>query len=277
MRFLFVAIAALTALIVHSPEPASAGELKLEAAVIFSRHGVRAPLYPNDELDAFSDTAWPDFGVEPGELMPNGFDAAQQMGAYYGAYFRDGGLLPATGCPKAKKIWFRSDNSQRTYETAVALRNGMLPGCDYDIQSLPINVPDKPVDPLFDPVNANICTPNDTRLNLAWEASLGRSSDAVADANAYSLEALQDVLQCCQPSLCAEAGLPAGCTLLDLPSTEKILGYATNLSENFLMEYTANMSLSDVGWGRITDNNQLSFINAVHALEFYASNADAYN
>src|SRR5690606_14535942 len=64
--------------------------------------------------------------------------------------------------------------------------------------------------------------------------------------------------------------------LLDLP-VGAVLDAATNLSEIFLMEYATNMSPPNVGWGRVTSVQQLSFVNAVHALEFAAGNASAYD
>jgi 4-phytase / acid phosphatase len=276
MRILIATIAALVTVLASPPPPAHAGDVELEAVVLFSRHGVRAPIQPDSYLNEYSDTAWPDFGVDTGYLTPNGFTAAQQMGAFYGAYFRDAGLLPATGCPKPKSIWLHADNSQRTYETAIALRNGMFPGCAYQVRHLPIDPPTPVADPLIDPVAAGICTPNDNRSDTAYEATPAASSEAVANANIYSLQDLQGVLNCCQATLCAKAGLAPGCTLLDL-SPDEAIGAATNLSEIFLMEYATNMSAPNVGWGRVTSVSQLSFINAVHALEFSAGNADAYD
>ena len=53
---------------------------RLVYAVVFARHGVRAPTWTMERLRQWSAEDWPSFGVAPGELTPHGREAIQKLG-----------------------------------------------------------------------------------------------------------------------------------------------------------------------------------------------------
>src|SRR2546426_335144 len=82
----------------------SAREPKLRFAVILTRHGVRSPTWTAEQLNAYSSDPWPNWGVPPGNLIPQGSKLMTLFGSYYRLYFSAAGLLHATGCEDAAHI-----------------------------------------------------------------------------------------------------------------------------------------------------------------------------
>lgn len=266
--------AAILAAAVATPAPAAPPSATLEAVVILSRHGVRASVIPNSAMRGFSDQAWPTMGVPLGNLTKQGRALARIMGGYYGARYRDLGLLPASGClPKAQvDIW--ADNVQRTLVTANMLGKGMMPRCDY-----PVGRTRSGPDPWIDPIRAGICTLDDDAAESSLLSMVGGSWTAAGTALQNSLGELQDTLQCCRPRVCTHYGLKAGCTLTDIVpngSESGAIGIAANLAENFVMQYATGLPMSEVGWGRLSTPNDIGFVNMGHALAFWAANASPY-
>lgn len=277
MRLLLAATALiLTATVPVAVTPVQADEAasrtngySLEALVLLNRHGVRSPLNTSD-LEPLADKPWPSFGVKDGNLTKRGKTLSKTLGKFYGAYARNDGFLPAKGCPAKKKVWFRSDNDQRTIKTAEALQQGMLPGCGYKVNTVASGI-----DPLIAPVDYGICKADEDNEEAALNGLLGGSWDPSIFAYGSSLDQLQDVLNCCQPSICEKYDVKSGCTLTDLP-TSAISGIATTTSEIFLMQYANGMSKKKVGWGRISSPQHLSALNAMHSLAFWSYNANPY-
>src|ERR1039457_4984513 len=58
-------------------------DTELKQVIIFGRHSVRAPVAPNAYLNQFSVQQFPDFGVAPGILTPNGEKLETMLGGYY--------------------------------------------------------------------------------------------------------------------------------------------------------------------------------------------------
>ena len=272
-------LAALAAAIVAAATaataaPAAPSGATLEGVVILSRHGVRAAVEPNSAMRGYADQAWPKMDVPVGNLTKQGRTLARLMGGYYGARYRDLGLLPSSGClPKAQvDIW--ADNMQRTLVTAEMLGKGMLPGCSY-----PVGRTRSGPDPWIDPVGAGICSIDDDAAEASVLSMVGGSWTAPGIALQNSLGELQDTLQCCRPRICSQYGLKAGCTLTDIVpngSESGAIGIAANLAENFVMQYATGLPMSEVGWGRLSTPNDIGFVNQGHALAFWAANASPY-
>ena len=104
---------------------------RLIYAVVFARHGVRAPTWTMDRLRQWSAEDWPSFGVAPGELTPHGREAIQRLGAYYREWMTREGLIG--GCGDASHLFVRADKDQRTVETAHAFAGALLPGCSVPV------------------------------------------------------------------------------------------------------------------------------------------------
>ena len=68
---------------------------QIERAVLLSRHGVRAPLESNEEMNRFAATPWPAWQVPPGFLTPHGAELMRLMGRYYRVLYGGRGLIQA--------------------------------------------------------------------------------------------------------------------------------------------------------------------------------------
>ncbi|MEJ8571947.1 histidine-type phosphatase [Microbaculum marinum] len=277
MRNLWNALLICCALMALGHEAqAAAGSQTLEAVVLINRHSIRSPLTGNFTgtsipYTAMSRDEWPDFKVDPGKLTPRGALTAQTFGAFYGQLYQQAGLLPGTGCLARSQVWVHSDSDQRTIRTARKLMDGMTPGCSYPVT----HVAQGTTDPLIDPVKAGVCELEAGPYDASQDALLGSNPEIVFEAYRPSLEKLQDVLDCCKPSLCRKFVGKRRCTLSDLPASVALDG-ATNISENFLMEYANRFRMRDVGWGRIQGPQEISHINMTHALNFWSGNANPY-
>src|SRR5919197_3314947 len=108
---------------------------RLQFVVILTRHGVRSPTWPPEQLDTYSAEAWPSWGVKPGELTAHGAKLIKQLGGYDRAYLAAAGLLQPTGCADAAHIRIRADVDQRTRETGRVWAEGALPGCKITVET----------------------------------------------------------------------------------------------------------------------------------------------
>src|SRR5919197_2282318 len=66
---------------------------RLQFVVILTRHGVRSPTWPPEQLDTYSAEPWPSWGVKPGELTAHGAKLIKKLGVYGRAYLATAGLL----------------------------------------------------------------------------------------------------------------------------------------------------------------------------------------
>lgn len=240
----FVGISAVLALADGPPDT------ELRYALIVSRHGVRSPTWETARLNEYSATAWPDWGVAPGELTAHGRAGVKLMGAYYRYLFSRAGLFDANGCRDAGRIFIHADAGQRTRETGRAFSESLLPGCE-----IPVEVEPGGKDPLFGGVGK-------TDPELAGKAvreRLGPAEAALANL-APSFDALKRILTGGGTahrdlmSLAAEDG-KGGDTGIPAP-----LATASTFSEVFLLEYAEGMPQSSLGWGRLTKENLLQIM-----------------
>ena len=254
----------------------SDSELKL--VIVLTRHGVRSPLQTNELLGKFAAEPWPQWSVPPGILTPHGRQQMVLIGGYYRDRYVAEGLLTGDATRDFPQIFFRSDNDQRTQETARALANGLVPGAP--VPDLHVG-PAPAVDALFQPVKAR---PELSDRTLAVAAVLGRMGNDpgnVLRAHADDFAAVEKVLG-------VEGGRPPGKTaLLDLPvevhagtgdhtvSLDGSLRNAMQIVDALILEYTEGMPMSDVGWGRVTPALLTQLI-TLHSLYFNLGDATFY-
>jgi len=248
---------------------------ELKFTLIFSRHGVRSPIWTNEQLDQYSAEPWPKWDVPPGYLTPHGEKLMRLFGAYDRAYFVRAGLLSANGCSEAGQVFFSADTDERTIHTARALAAGMLPGCPVVVHSQLKWTHDA----LFSPFEAGIAPP-DRRLAVA--ATLGRIGNnpaALEDLYRPALETLERVLLGCPAGTpCPPGGKASKKSLFREPTSiapgqgdhlavmNGPLQTAGTISESFRLEYTNGMAGRNLGWGRV-DESSLRELLSLHAAQ----------
>ena len=226
---------------------ASAAELKY--VVIVSRHGVRSPTSVPEQLNQYSSDPWPQWDVAPGYLTAHGRSLMSLFGAYDRAYFLSQNLFHAKGCADASRVNYWSDNEERTLETARALAEGMLPGCNVKIGSQP----KEETDPLFNPLAAGVGAADRKLASAAVLGRIGANPEALLDL--YRPE-LDDLVQVLHGDAAKHAWLQAPIAIIPGKSDNLVdvsgpLKTASTLTENLLLEYTNGMTGKDFGWGRL--------------------------
>jgi 4-phytase/acid phosphatase len=227
----------------------------LQMVVVLSRHGVRSPLNSQADLDRFSAAPWPKWEVAPGIQTPHGNELIKILGAWDRTRWTDEGLLASAGCGDADHVTIIADTDQRTRETGKMLAEGVLPGCNVTVHSLP----DGAADPLFRALNAGAGHPDAALAAAAIEGRIGADPKNATEAYRPQLAALDRVLAGCGNV----PGNPKRTSIFDVPASLKPgsgsnpvasrgpLVTASTLVENLLLEYTQGMSDADTGWGCI--------------------------
>jgi len=225
---------------------------QLKYALIVTRHGVRAPTWTPERLNQYSTGSWPDFGVPPANLTTHGRALMKIMGGFYREYFSKEGLLGRPNCSDAGRVYFWADIDQRTIESAHALAEGILPGCEAEVHSNPQGKDD----PLFDPLAAGVAVQDPRLASAAVAGRIGPDLKAVIDANRAAFDVLNGVLTGngkAKSSIFDEPiSLEAGQTELAMTGPLRL---ASTLTENLLLEYTNGMRGDQLGWGRLNAVN----------------------
>jgi len=259
-------------------EPAAAQILpippgwQMERAILLSRHGVRAPVKSNEEMDQHVATPWPAWPVPPGFLTPHGAELMRLMGRYYRVLYGGRGLMEASICPPANTVAAWTDIDQRTRLTGAALLNGMYPGC---ANPLLRNQDDPTVpDPLFHPQPTPSCPMDPAANRAAVLARIGGNFDSVLREYAPQLKKMQAVL--CPPgqtSASRTCGLPTEPPAVVAGADGRVrvsgpIGIGASAAETFLMESAQGLPNAQVAWGRLSGDAELADLLEIHRLEF---------
>ena len=242
----------------HSAE-SSASELRY--VVYLSRHGVRSPTGKSDLYNRYSIAPWPNWTVQPGYLTPHGFHLMELFGAFDRSQLAAQGLLSANGCKDASHVTIYADSDQRTRQTGKAIAQGLMPGCDLPVQSLPEGTND----PLFHSATHHVASASasdDTALAKA--AITGRvGGDPANLTRTYyrQIAALDHILATCGNAPVPGTDVHQRSSLMDIPANlaggqgdhlvelRGPLSTSATLAENLLLEYTEGMDEANVGWG----------------------------
>lgn len=245
---------------------------QIERAVLLSRHGVRSPLQTNEELDRYAATPWPVWPVAPGYLTQHGAELMRLMGAYYRVIFGGGGLVRSDDCPPTGTVAAWADIAQRTQLSAASLLVGMYPRCTNLVarHQSDLSVPD----PLFHPRPSPSCPIDASSNKAAILERIGGNFSSVLREYGPQLSAMQAVL--CPAGAAsggARCGRQAVPSALDVSETGRAtikgpFGLGSTAAEIFLMEAAEGLPSSQVAWGRLSSDAELTRLLSIHRLNF---------
>ena len=252
--------------------PPALKQAQLKFVVVLTRHGVRSPTGEPSRYEQYSRAAWPQWEVPPGYLTPHGFENMKLFGAWDRTLLARQGLLSAAGCADSAQVWFYADSDQRTRESGRALAEGIFPGCPPPVHGLSEGTPDD----LFHPgrvENLHADPATDPPVEPPTE-TLQRRAEAHQLMRQYrpQITQMDQILATCGPALSPDH---RRISLFDIPTTPSSgksghsddppspVGTAATLGENFLLEYTQGMPMSEVGWGCVSRSTLNSLI-AIH-------------
>lgn len=186
---------------------------KLLKMVVLSRHGVRPPIETHEYLNEWTEKGWPYWTVREGYLTPRG---SVLVSAFWGALqneFCFEELFPKNMCPEQQLVYVRANTLERTQATAIAILNGLAPGCDLRYTVLDSKKPD----PLFMPLESGFCSFNLSQAIKEFNQIYGGIEQLKVEFK-EPLNTLVEVLGSCPEKTCKAYGLPSGCTFMDIPS-----------------------------------------------------------
>jgi 4-phytase/acid phosphatase len=140
----------------------------------------------------------------------------------------------------------------------------MFPGCSVSAQSEQHALAKGQPDPLFHSLAAAVGQPNRDQAVASIAGRIGNDPAGLTEVYRSELEELQRILLgCLPPSPCPQAGHVPRKLLLDIPASLEAgkgdhlaelkgpLNAASTMTENFLLEYTDDMPMDQVGWGEV--------------------------
>jgi len=255
---------------------ASTQDYTLEQVVVFSRHGLRAPLStPSSALGKVTPDKWPQWDTPSSYLTTRGGALETYFGHYISQWLVDNKLLKADTCPTEKDVYFYANSLQRTIATAQFFSVGAFPGC-----IVPVYHKEKlgTMDATFNP----IITDNSQSFKQQAIASINQRAGAggVTGLNQRLTASYRDMMQvidyrksanCLQDKQCDLTTLPASVNIVagQEPGVSGPLKVGTAVADAFILQYYEGAPLSSVGWGKIKSDAQ--FANLVAIKENYNS------
>ncbi|QOL16474.1 histidine-type phosphatase [Dickeya dianthicola] len=220
----------------------------LEKVVEISRHGVRPPTEGNVKtIQEGTGRNWPTWLTHYGELTGHGYAAAVLKGQYEGQYLRQHGLL-SQNCPAPDDVFVWASPLQRTQETAMALMDGVFPGCGVVIRG----PESEDNDPLFHAETAGVRVDQaQVKANLQ-KAMQGKSAAQIQAEWQPAIDRLKQAV--CLP----DKPCPAFSAKWELKEGKKgnisLLGpeALANMAETIRLAYSNNNPLGQVAFGNAT-------------------------
>ena len=256
LGLLFIALCSRALLGQSSPQH----DDELRAVIVLMRHGVRTPIESETRSSSYNAQPWPAWPTEPGVLTPHGAQALRLLADFYRARYPS--LLQNRSCDHAG-IYVEANTTQRTIASAKAVLSGLLPEC-----TLQPHYSTGHFNPLFSPSNSD-----DVDRQRVKDATLGRMANQpewFTSAFDRPLEKMHHVLADCEGTGCDRSKpdfrttkVENGIATARDPHVESPVTLGADFAENFLLEYTEGMPMSQVGWGRVsrTDLNDLMQMN----------------
>jgi 4-phytase/acid phosphatase len=225
----------------------------LRYVVILTRHGVRAPTWANERLNAYSTSPWPDFGVPPGHLTPRGRELMRIMGAYYREEYSSRGLAL-----DEKSVYLWADTDQRTIESARGLAEGLSPARKPEVHRLA----GAGADPVFNAVEAGVARQDRAAALAALHGRVGKDLQPLVAAHGAAFETLDSILnggasRAPRSIFDEQAALRAETDGVVMTGPLRL---ASTFTENLLLEYAEGMQGDRLGWGRLSEARLLEIM-----------------
>ena len=232
----------------------------LQGVVVLMRHGVRAPIESETRSGAYNAQPWPAWPTKPGVLTPHGAKALRLLADFYRARYPS--LLQVESCEHSG-IYIEANTTQRTIASAEALRTGLSQRCPIEVHSVMNHL-----NPLFSPSTSSAV--DHPRIMDATLGRMANQPDWFTGTFARPLEQMRHVLADCSGSGCNNSvpdfrsvRVQHGAAAPRDPRAESPVTLGADFAENFLLQYTEGMPMSQVGWGRVSraDLNDLMQMN----------------
>ncbi|WP_294954235.1 bifunctional glucose-1-phosphatase/inositol phosphatase [uncultured Gilliamella sp.] len=242
----------------------------LEQVVVFSRHGLRAPLAsPNSTLGKVTPNQWPQWDTPASYLTTRGGVLESYFGHYFSQWLADNKLLDQKDCPDQNDVYIYTNSLQRTIATGQYFAVGAFPGCNVPVvhkETLGT------MDPLFFPVISDDSAEfKQSAINAINNIA---DSDGVKGLNnklAHAYQDMSDILNYSQSQNCLT---DKQCDFSTLPTKLIIekgkepgitgpLRTGTSIADAFILQYYEGAPLQDVAWGKIKNNQQFEQLVAI--------------
>ncbi|MDO4642404.1 MAG: bifunctional glucose-1-phosphatase/inositol phosphatase [Cardiobacteriaceae bacterium] len=258
MKKSLLATALIAAAITAQAEPAIPDGYTLEKTVIFSRHGIRAPLigYGSALAEATPQT-WPKWQTEGGQLTPRGAELERLLGQYFDTWFNSTGLIPADSCP-GDNILVYTNSLPRTIDTGKNFVAAAFPNCDVKINHLEeVGKMDNTFNPI---VRSTVDDAFKAKAEKSIDDMLGDGGFAALNTKMKDDYAvLETVLDYDHSATCEKEKV---CDLDKInntltfaqgkePATSGVLRNGTGAADSFILQYYEGFPEKDVAWGHI--------------------------
>ncbi|QYN45893.1 bifunctional glucose-1-phosphatase/inositol phosphatase [Gilliamella sp. ESL0405] len=242
----------------------------LEQVVVFSRHGLRAPLAsPNSTLGKVTPNQWPQWDTPASYLTTRGGVLESYFGHYFSQWLADNKLLDQKDCPDQNDVYIYTNSLQRTIATGQYFAVGAFPGCTVPVvhkETLGT------MDPLFFPVISDDSAEfKQSAINAINNIA---DSDGVKGLNNKLAHAYQDMSNILNYSQSQNCLTDKQCDFSTLPTKLIIekgkepgitgpLRTGTSIADAFILQYYEGAPLQDVAWGKIKNNQQFEQLVAI--------------
>ena len=242
----------------------------LEQVVVFSRHGLRAPLAsPTSTLGKITPNQWPQWDTPASYLTTRGGVLESYFGHYFSEWLVDNKLLTENTCPSENEVYIYTNSLQRTIATGQYFTVGAFPGC-----IVPIIHKEKlgTMDPVFFPVISD----DNPEFKQAAIISINQTAHAkgIEGLNQKLNNTYQDLSNIINYTQSTNCLADKQCDFTDLPTKIIIekgkepgitgpLRTGTSIADAFILQYYEGAPLQDIAWGKIKNNKQFEQLVAI--------------
>lgn len=242
----------------------------LEQVVVFSRHGLRAPLAsPTSTLGKITPNQWPQWDTPASYLTTRGGVLESYFGHYFSEWLVDNKLLTENTCPSENEVYIYTNSLQRTIATGQYFTVGAFPGC-----IVPIIHKEKlgTMDPVFFPVISD----DNPEFKQAAITSINQTAHAkgIEGLNQKLNNTYQDLSNIINYTQSTNCLADKQCDFTDLPTKIIIekgkepgitgpLRTGTSIADAFILQYYESAPLQDIAWGKIKNNKQFEQLVAI--------------